>query len=191
MNFKTTLLAAAVALAAFAGSAQAVTTINLPGTISGVNNNFTVFDSDVGAGMYTNLLSGNLAAGETATFTYTLLGSNFNGNNLSGTSVVGVDHAESSAFLNAASTNTTTNPLLFSNANFTPTGGFFTITNHTLGVDSFQASLFGLLSSAGHLIISLTSSVSNVPLPSASVLFGMGLAMLAGIGAMKKKQAQL
>jgi hypothetical protein len=192
MGIRSTLFATVAVLFSSAVCAEAsTTTVNLPGQITGVNNNVMIYDSGtagVGPGFNTNILSGTVGADETATFTYTLTGgSSFTGNSLS---VSGAGGSNSTAPFNSASVNSTSNPLIFSNASFGSTGGFFTITNNSLGLDSFQAMLFGSLSSAGELIITLTSAVSNVPLPATASLFALGFALLAGVGIAKRKHAR-
>lgn len=197
MGIRSALFATAVVFLSTANLAQAASTVvNLPGTIGPGMTDFTVYDSGAGGvapGFLTNTLSGTIGGDETATFTYTLEGgASFTGNSLSVAGSSGANSSNSTAPFGGPSFNSTTptiNPLVFSNASFGASGGFFTITNNTLGLENFQALLFGNLSAAGELIITMTTAVSSVPLPATATLFGLGLALIAGIGLMKRKQS--
>lgn len=189
MKIRSMLYAAVVAILA-AAPTQAATTINLGPVAPGTN--MDIFSSDVGPGIYQNTINGSLSAHESATFTYTLTGANALAGVLSGVATGGPDTSSSTAFLNNAPINSSS-ALVLTTASLTGSAnsvsGLLTITNNSLGIASFSSVLLAVLGAAGQLVIHL-SSVSNVPLPASAMLFGLGLALVAGFGLMKKKQMQ-
>jgi hypothetical protein len=197
MKSRFVLFAAAVALLSGASIAQA-STFNI-GTLSTGTYNNIVEDYSTTGGLFTDTITGVLPADEVATFTYTLVGfkpySTIAPLSDSATykyKTLGKVYTGSSMSDSSGLQSSTKNSLVLTSANFFNPTAAATITNNSLGNANFVLQLFGKLLKGGAIDVSVTvANLSSVPLPASAPLFGLGLAMVAGLGMAKKRNTQI
>jgi len=90
--------------------------------------------------------------------------------------------SEAFGFVNGISST----PLVLATANMTsPSTGYIIIKNYASEAADFLAMIMGILSLGGQ--VAATYAVTEIPLPAALPLFGLGLAALTGAGLRRKK----
>ncbi len=127
-----------------------------------------------------DLLSGSLNSG--SSYDYLLAGDNYNGGAL--------NQAPSNTYYSFGTINgnpSTSLVVASAQIDATTDTGMTSITNNSAGLATFASIFTGLIAGANNLTI--TYSVSAVPLPAALPLFGLGLSAL-GFGAWRRKRAR-
>jgi hypothetical protein len=181
----------------------------LPSPTIAAGQSGTITDTHAGPGFYLNTITdGTLAADSTVVFTYTGLTN----------PLVAVGSAEYAGTSNHEFyAGSAASAVMFSGSEFSPgvglksplpsgpttsspsfvtaatsisgTSGTITITNYFSKAVSFSIALLEALSSNGTFSFTYNDTAA-VPLPGTALLFGSGLALLAGFGVMKKRQAE-
>ena len=129
---------------------------------------------------YSDLVGGSIA--EFASYSYSVGGDTYAGN------ASGVSPGSNSA--SGTVNGVGSAPLVFASANLTatPTTGTGVITNVSARSSAFQSAFNGLFSGTGRLV-SITYSVSAVPLPATLPMFGAALIGLAGFAFYRNRRA--
>jgi hypothetical protein len=200
MKFRHAILPALAAAISLAGAAHA-STVDLGATYVGETGTIPL-SSNV-SGLYGNTIIGALPQDSEITFKYTFTGLisgalfaegsyNFNGTAVhyygsSEDSSTGIHFSQGyTTPKGSASPISATSSLVLTAANLSGATGSASITNDSTGNANFLVLLLGLFARGGH--VAITYAVSAVPLPASALLFGLGLALLAGIGAIKRKR---